>query len=308
MTSLLTFRCSGTLYAVPAELVLEVVELPALSSWPGAPEGVAGVVDYRGELIPILDVTARVGGGVGQTATEQHQLIVVCLQEGGQEKAGLLVEEALELRNVAGLRPLSGEAPSSLRRASPFLLGVATAQEQVVLALDLAALVDFPEGTPAFEPSSDRSSSEVLARRARELSVPLSLSDQEDQQGLVVVGLGGERWGIPVAEVVELAACPPFTPVPGTPPHLLGLAYLRGGLMRLVDIRSMLGLDHDGPPPAEMVVLSGPGMPTGLAVDAILAVASVKGTGSTVPFEDGWLTILDTARLDVREPRPELME
>lgn len=57
------FCSQGALYSVDAELVLEVVELPALSVWPGAPSGVAGVIDYRGEILPVLDVACRLGGG-----------------------------------------------------------------------------------------------------------------------------------------------------------------------------------------------------------------------------------------------------
>lgn len=307
MSLVLTFRCDGALYAVPAGTVVEIVELPALSPWPRAPRGVAGVVDYRGSLVPVIDVAARVGGGPATPLQEQDQLIVLTLSPLAQNpprKAALLVQEALELKALPPWRALPDDP--SLRHASPYLLGTVTDGEQVVLGLDLEALTEVSDLSPSAGLTRSSDGSEVLARRARELAAPLSAPVEGAHREVLVVRLGGEKLGIPVEEVVELGACPAFTPVPAGPAHLLGLIYLRGSLMRLVDVRAMLGLDQGGPLPREMVVLAGGGMPTGLAVDAIVGVASVKGSGATVAFEDGWLTLLDTRRLDIREPRPEV--
>lgn len=302
MKSILTFRCRGSLYAVPAEAVREVVEMPALSSWPAAPEGVVGVIDYRGEVIPVLDISSRVGVSLPQKPREADQLIVI---EWEGEIAAIWVEEALDLSVGESFRPLPEKIPSSLKRAAPYLAGTTGSGERVVLELDLKALLSFPDSAPAAL-AAHAEPSELLAHRARELATPLAEVEEDEQRALVVVKLSGERLGLPVAEVAELTRCPSYTPVPGAPPHLLGLAYHRGELLRLVDVRALCGLDASGPTPEELIVLSGPGMLTGLVVDSIEAVVGLKGSGAKLSFEDGWLTVLDTERLDVREPAPDL--
>ena len=302
MMSLLTFRAHGALYAVEAPLVLEVAELPAISPWPAAPPGMAGVIDYRGEVIPVLDISARLGGPTA-ALRQTDQLIVINL---GQGKAGLLVEQALDLFVAPEIRALANPVPSSLRAVAPFLKGMAGNGEHVVLVLDGERLAEFGETPPSVATAPSQAATEAMLVRARELARPSAVLDSGEQRHLVVVRLSGERLGVPVNEVAALTVRPPFTPVPGAPKHLLGLAYHRGGLLRLVDIRAMCGLDASGPPPAQVVILGGPGMPTGLTVDAIESVAALKGSGAKLAFEDGWLTVLDIERLDVREPAAAL--
>lgn len=303
--SLLIFRAFGTLYAVDARVVRELVELPTLSPWPAAPRGVAGVIDYRGEVIPVLDIQARLGGAM-TAGRETDQLVVVGLERGS---VGFLVEEALELASAPEIRSLPAPVPSSLQSVAPFLVGLVGAGEQVALVLDLERLAEFAGEPPeTISPSPPSSPSDAMAWRARELARPASPLPSGDHRSLVVVRLAGERLGVPVAEVAALTDRPVYTPVPGAPSHLLGLAYHRGGLLRLVDIRALCGLDSQGPIPDQVVILAGPGMPTGLVVDAIETVTTLEGSDSKLAFEDGWLTVLDTARLNVREPAAPSVE
>ncbi len=293
------FRSQGTLYAVEAESVLEVVEVPATSPWPGAPEGVVGVVDYRGEILPVIDVALRLGSNP-TVPDETDELVMVTTVAG---KAALLVEEALELNDTLELHPVSEEPPPPFQKAAPFLVGLGSVGDQVVLGLDGAKLLYYsPESLSVPYPRAEQSTSELLSRRARELAIPVVQTNSDDVRALVLFQLCSERLAIDVKEVAELTDCPPFTPVPGAPPHLLGLAYHRGGLLRLVDIRERCGLDPTGPIPANVVILTGPGMLTGVLVDLIESVVSLQGLGSKLSYGNGWVTVLDTDSLGVREP------
>ncbi len=298
----LIFRSQGTLYAVDAETVLEVVELPAISPWPGAPIGVVGVIDYRGEVLPVLDVALRLGA-IPTVPEESDDLVIIRTSVGS---VALLVEEALELNSLLELHPLVESPSLPLQKAAPFLTGLGSVSDKVVLGLDGAKLLTYPSEELAVpSPLSEFSTSELLSRRARELAVPIVETDLDEGRALVLVTLCKERLAVDVTEVAELTDCPSFTPVPGAPPHLLGLAYHRGGLLRLVDIRERCGLDSTGPIPANVVILSGPGMLTGILVDQIESVVTLRGLGSKLSYQNGWVTVLDTESLGVREPRFE---
>lgn len=280
-------------------MVVEVVPLPALSGWPGAPAGVAGVVDYRGKVLPVVDTLARLGEAPLELR-ESSLLLVLRTETGGQ--AALLVEETLDLISLEDYRPVPKGSGLPFSRSSEFLLGVAQGGDHLVLGLDLERLLEFCKDSPVSSRLTPlRDDTGIFATRAKELAKVPDLGQETSAGTLVVVWLGGERFGIPVQEVAALADCPRYTVVPGASPHLLGLAYYKGGLLRVVDIRAMCGLKVVAPSFQAVVVLTGAGLPTGLAVDRIETVTPVKGAGSKRAFESGWLTVLDLEQMAVRE-------
>jgi purine-binding chemotaxis protein CheW len=56
---LLVFETAGRRYALPLAEVREVVRAVAITPLPGAPAAVEGVVNLRGELVPVMDVRLR---------------------------------------------------------------------------------------------------------------------------------------------------------------------------------------------------------------------------------------------------------
>ncbi len=55
-------------YAVPARLVREVVAGPRPTRLPTAPQSIVGMINLRGEVVPLFDTTALLGLGPGRTA------------------------------------------------------------------------------------------------------------------------------------------------------------------------------------------------------------------------------------------------
>ena len=95
--------------------------------------------------------------------------------------------------------------------------------------------------------------------------------------------LGREEFGIPVTQVREVIRVADITRVPHAPPHVRGVANLRGRILAVVELRSRLGL-----PPAELtprsrvVVVEVRGRVLGLLVDAVRQVTKVP-EASVVP-------------------------
>jgi purine-binding chemotaxis protein CheW len=59
--SLLVFRLDGSLCAIAASDVVEVHAAVATSPLPRAPGYIAGVIDVRGAIVPVLDLRVRFG-------------------------------------------------------------------------------------------------------------------------------------------------------------------------------------------------------------------------------------------------------
>lgn len=94
-----------------------------------------------------------------------------------------------------------------------------------------------PEATPE-ERQTFRERADNLRRKAQkeELSGLISLA---------VIGLNGEYFGVNLSIIREFTDIHNVTPIPCTPPHIIGNMNLRGEIVTLVDIRGVLGLPID---------------------------------------------------------------
>lgn len=55
-------------FALPVDVVREVAAAPPVTALPGAPRAVLGVFNLRGEVLPVLDTMAALGGEPGSSA------------------------------------------------------------------------------------------------------------------------------------------------------------------------------------------------------------------------------------------------
>lgn len=126
MAAFVMFTASSQTFALPAADVDQVLRMAAPTRVPGAPAWVRGVLNVHGELVPVLDVAARLGAAP-RDARPDEQLLV--LSRGGRRVA-LQVERVLEVRELpdAGLAHLPGWAAGA-----PPLAGAALLPDGVIL-------------------------------------------------------------------------------------------------------------------------------------------------------------------------------
>jgi purine-binding chemotaxis protein CheW len=114
-------------YALELTRIHEVVRWPALTALPGAPPGVLGVMNLRGEVVPVLDTAALLGTG---SVARAGFAVVADLEAGLVALAADGEPETIELGEPAG--------PSELDAG----VGRFAVRDGVVALLDLDALVD----------------------------------------------------------------------------------------------------------------------------------------------------------------------
>lgn len=92
-------------------------------------------------------------------------------------------------------------------------------------------------------PNTTPAEQEIFQRRAENLRLPLvDLTDSTGLYPLAVVDLGGESFGIDLKSIQEFTSIRNLTPIPCCPRHIVGNMNLRGEIVTLVDIRSVLNL------------------------------------------------------------------
>ena len=132
----LTFRVGTASYAVPADQVLHLESYEMATHVPGAPSYVAGLVQVRGRLVPVVDLRARFGLPPVEHSLD-HRVVVVQI---GTRIAGLLVDSA---REVVQIDEASYEKPPELieEQASGFVRGVATVMQRLFLLVDVPRII-----------------------------------------------------------------------------------------------------------------------------------------------------------------------
>ena len=93
----LLFRLGKDRYAIEAKQVVEVLPLLAAKQIPQAPPAVRGAFDFRGQPVPLLDLTQL---ALGHPVREQLSTRVVLVRHpdgrGGQRLIGLVAEHVTE--------------------------------------------------------------------------------------------------------------------------------------------------------------------------------------------------------------------
>ena len=90
---------------------------------------------------------------------------------------------------------------------------------------------------------------------------------RDDATRLLVFGLGGERFGVPLAEVEEVIGAPVVERSPDFPPPALGTTNIRGDEVIVYDSRPLLNVE--GSVDDALLLLTYRGRRVGLAVGAL---------------------------------------
>jgi len=127
---------------------------------------------------------------------------------------------------------------------------------------------------------NDRSPDEIeriLRRRAQALARPVvETTAATETFELLVFSLAGERYGVETASVLEVIPLRELTPVPCTPPFVLGVVNHRGRILPVLDLRRLFDLTGQGMTDGGRVVaVEAGGMTFGIFADAVAGTVRV---------------------------------
>ncbi len=96
----------------------------------------------------------------------------------------------------------------------------------------------------------------------------------------VHVRVAREHYALPVTRVLEVAELGDLTPVPGSPASVIGVRNLRGQVIPVMALATLLGLS--GEEPERIVVVEAGERYAGLAVDAVVDVGELPAASEQV--------------------------
>ncbi len=139
----LTFALAQEEYGLEILKVREIIGYIDVTAIPQTPLYVKGVINLRGQVIPVIDLRSKFGMETAEV-TEQTCIIVVEITQGGRKfNTGIIVDRVSEVLDIAGENiedaPQFGAAVDT-----DFILGMAKVGESVKILLHIDKVVGEP--------------------------------------------------------------------------------------------------------------------------------------------------------------------
>ena len=130
------FKVGGADYAIAASQVLQMESFTGATPVPGAAPYVAGLVQVRGKVIPVVDARARFGLPPAERTLDSR----VVVAQVNARTVGLLVDSAREVLKVDADQ-FKPPPPMVAQQASGFVRAVAQVNGRLVLLIDLEKVI-----------------------------------------------------------------------------------------------------------------------------------------------------------------------
>jgi len=140
----LTLVLGEELFALPIENIREIIEFSGLTEIPLMPTFLRGVINLRGAVVPVIDLSVRFGRE--RTAIAKRTCIVIIEVERaeGLQLLGVMVDAVSEVLavepNQLEQRPTFG---AQIR--TDFIAGILKQGERFVIVLDIPHVLSFDE-------------------------------------------------------------------------------------------------------------------------------------------------------------------
>ena len=301
----LTFSVHGLLLAVNTDVVREIVWLSELTVLEEYPSSIAGAFNLRGKIVPVMDLTIRFGRPL-MRYNLSDRVIILSIPE--YELRGRKCEPRLLGIIVNGVHKVIEipeedieHPPFPEREIEPhpyFLRGAARVGDKIIMIVDLLKILDFdftleesiiakfeniPDSSISyFCPDAAPEEKEIFHRRASELQQTLDREDPTTLKPVAVIGLNSEYLCVELKSIREFSKLINFTSVPCCPEHIAGNMNLRGNVLPLVDIRTLLNMQSGKPTESTRVIVADTGdILAGVVVDEIFDVIYLRPTDIT---------------------------
>ena len=135
-----SFQLGSEEYGVDISQVQEIIRMVEITHVPRAPRFMEGVINLRGQLIPIIDLRTRFGMP-RIDATKSTRIIVT---EIGSKRVGIVVDSVSEVLNL----PIENveEAPEMIAGVgTEYIQGVGKLNDRLIIMLDLTMVISGDE-------------------------------------------------------------------------------------------------------------------------------------------------------------------
>ena len=136
-TSYLTFALGDEKFAIPVDLVQEVVEFGQVTKVPNAPSYMLGIINLRGRVLPLLDTKLKLGLSA-TTLSHKSRIMVLDLQLADDKnlQIGAMVDLAKEVVEITESEIQEAPEFEDLKTSAP-IKGIVNKQGDITMIMDI---------------------------------------------------------------------------------------------------------------------------------------------------------------------------
>ncbi|MGK5095159.1 chemotaxis protein CheW [Deltaproteobacteria bacterium TL4] len=140
LVQLVTFEVGGELFGVDVSKIHSVIKYDKVTPTPEAMDLIEGVIDLRGEIIPVVDLHKR----FRLTIPEDYLKTKILIVEVREYIFGFIVGKVNEVYTF-DLSEISAPPPGISRSGNEFTVGVLRKGDQLLLYLDVDEVLNIEE-------------------------------------------------------------------------------------------------------------------------------------------------------------------
>jgi purine-binding chemotaxis protein CheW len=132
----LTFALGKEEYGLEILKVREIIGFMDITAVPQTPGYVKGVINLRGQVIPVIDLRAKFGMQTTETTEETCIIVVEITQQGRKFSTGIVVDHVSEVLDIEG-ENIEDAPQFGSTVDTAFILGMGKVGENVKILLDI---------------------------------------------------------------------------------------------------------------------------------------------------------------------------
>lgn len=275
----LIFGHNDFIYGLEATVVQEIFFLPELTPVPESPADIVGVINLRGEILPVMDLNLRFGYHTQEYSLTDSVIVI----EWENFKIGIIVNQVREVESISTelIKSQLSYGREFGNMSSNFVSEIAQIDADIVMLLNPDNLIHYSEEkqdkifkigqlkelqsedynedysdkqnvlkdsihfhkSPTFRSNTTPEEKAIFQERANNLKRENSKDDLDiNKLPLAIIALNGEYFGLNLETVREFTDVRKVTPIPCTPDYVIGNMNLRGEILTLIDIRTALNM------------------------------------------------------------------
>ena len=140
----LTFNLGSEMFAVGILNVKEIIEYGNLTEIPMMPGFIRGVINLRGAVVPVVDLSCRFGHHASEVQRRTCIVIVEVTQEDAKHDIGIMVDAVSEVLEI-GVKDIEPPPSFGAKIRADFIAGMGKVAGKFVILLDIQRVLSTDE-------------------------------------------------------------------------------------------------------------------------------------------------------------------
>jgi purine-binding chemotaxis protein CheW len=132
----LTFTLKEEEYGIGILKIKEIIGMMSITSIPQSPDFIKGVINLRGQVIPVMDLRLRFGMEKADYTERTCIIVVEIIGQSGANSIGLVVDSVSEVMNIKG-EDIENTPAFGAKLNTDYILGMAKMEGGVKILLDI---------------------------------------------------------------------------------------------------------------------------------------------------------------------------